>query len=285
MDPLQPGDPTRIGTYTVLARLGAGGMGVVYLARSAGGRTVAVKIIRESLAADPEYAARFAREVAAARRVTGTFTAPVLDADPAARPTWLVTAFLPGLSLADAVRRFGPVPPDAVRALAVGLAEALVAIHRAGVVHRDLKPENVMLTAGGPRVIDFGIARPSDSPAITSTGVSLGTPGFMAPEQIAAGEVGPASDVFALGAVLVFAATGTGPFGDGSTRSKLSRTQDAVAEPAGITEPWLRDLVGTCLRPRPGQRPTARDLLHRLGRGGVSLHGTRWLPAAVAEAV
>ncbi|GAA4225393.1 hypothetical protein GCM10022254_07230 [Actinomadura meridiana] len=288
MRPLQRADPERVGPYRLLGRLGAGGMGVVYLGRSPSGRPVAVKVIQRRFAGQPRFAARFRREVTAARRVTGVFTAPVLDADPDAPTPWLVTAYLPGLSLREAVGRFGPLPPDAVRPLAAGLAEALADIHRAGVVHRDLKPGNVMLTAGGPRVIDFGIARPEDAVTITRAGAPLGTPGFMAPEQIRGERAGPAADVFALAATLAYAATGKEPFGDGTLESRDLRVLRGQADLAALTEPWLLDLLGACLALDPERRPSATNVLERLGPPddeAASLLGTRWLPAPVAEEI
>ncbi|TDB79599.1 serine/threonine-protein kinase [Actinomadura sp. KC216] len=288
LQPLQGADPDRMGPYRLLGRLGAGGMGVVYLGRSPSGRPVAIKVIQRRFAGEPRFAARFRREVAAARRVTGAFTAPVLDADPDAPTPWLVTAYLPGLSLREAVTRFGPLPPPAVRPLAAGLAEALGEIHRAGVVHRDLKPGNVMLTAGGPRVIDFGISRPEDAVTITRANAPVGTPGFMAPEQLRAEKAEPSADIFVLGATLAYAATGKEPFGDGPMESRDLRVLNGRADLGGISEPWLLDLIGACLRLDPGSRPSAAGVLERLGPPGddaPSLLGTRWLPAAVAEEI
>ncbi|MFB4319817.1 serine/threonine-protein kinase [Actinomadura sp. 21ATH] len=292
MEALRAGDPDRIGPYRVLARLGAGGMGVVYLGRSRGGRTVAVKVIRTGFGDDARYRARFRREVDAARKVTGAFTAPVLDADPDAAEPWLATAYLPGPTLREAIGAHGPMPPDAVRALGAGLAEALVAVHGAGVVHRDLKPANVLLTAGGPRVIDFGIARPEDATAITRAGAPIGTPGFMSPEQVTGEEVGPPSDVFTLGAVLAYAASGREPFGRGPARSRLYRVMTVQADLDGLDgldgagHAELRDLIGACLRRAPGERPSAAEVLDRLGgTGDLSLQGTAWLPPPVAADV
>ncbi|MFI0484040.1 PQQ-binding-like beta-propeller repeat protein [Actinomadura sp. 9N215] len=288
MRPLQRADPDRVGPYRLLGRLGAGGMGVVYLGRSPSGRTVAIKVIQRRFAGEPRFAARFRREAAAARRVTGVFTAPVLDADPDAPTPWLATAYLPGLSLREAVSRFGPLPPSAVRPLAAGLAEALGEIHRAGVVHRDLKPGNVMLTADGPRVIDFGISRPDDAVTITRANAPVGTPGFMAPEQLRAEKADPAADVFVLGATLAYAATGKEPFGDGPLETRDLRVLNGQADLGGITEPWLLDLIGACLRLEPGRRPSAAGVLDLLGPpddGAPSLLGTRWLPAAIAEEI
>jgi outer membrane protein assembly factor BamB len=288
VEPLQAGDPERVGPYRLLARVGAGGMGLVYLGRSRGGRMVAVKVIRTGFVGDSQYRARFRREVAAARKVTGTFTAPVLDADPEAAEPWLVTAYLPGLTLREAIGSYGRMPPDAVRALGAGLAEALAAIHGAGVVHRDLKPGNVILTAGGPRVIDFGIARPEDGTAITQVGAPIGTPGFMSPEQVSGGEVSPASDIFTLGAVLAYAASGTEPFGDGPIRSRLYRVMTVQADLSEIGDGWLRELIGCCLHREPERRLSAAEVLERLhtaDTGELSLLGTRWLPAQVAEEI
>ena len=223
MHELQLGDPDLIGPYRLRARLGAGGMGRVYYGLSPGGRPVAVKVIRADLAQDPEFRARFRREVAVARSVSGLFTAPVIDADADGRVPWLATEYVRGPSLADAVSQHGPLPAASVLALARGLAEGLSAIHAAGVVHRDLKPANVLLAADGPRVIDFGISRAAEASGLTQTGFVVGSPGFMSPEQAEGLAVGPPGDVFSLGAVLAFAATGQGPFGSGSTPAMVYR--------------------------------------------------------------
>ncbi|WP_158687807.1 serine/threonine-protein kinase, partial [Streptomyces sp. HCCB10043] len=205
--------PQYAGAYRLEACLGSGGMGVVHLARSASGMQLAVKVVHAPYAADPEFRARFRQEVAAARRVSGAFTAPVVDADPEADRPWMATLYVPGPTLAEQVKRNGPMSPAALRRLTAGLAEALRDIHRAGVIHRDLKPSNVLLTDGGPKVIDFGISRPYDSDLRTETGKLIGSPPYMAPEQFQRPrEVGPPVDVFALGAVIVHAATGRGPF-------------------------------------------------------------------------
>ncbi|MFD5424050.1 PQQ-binding-like beta-propeller repeat protein, partial [Streptomyces sp. NPDC127084] len=284
-DALVEGDPLAVGRYRIVARLGAGGMGRVYLGRSPSGRTVAVKVVRPELADDGEFRRRFAREVGAARRVNGFFTAGVVDADPEGSPAWLATAYVPGVSLGEAVIANGPWPEDAVRALGAGLAEALESIHGSGVVHRDLKPSNVLLAADGPRVIDFGISAAADVSVLTQTGTAIGTPGYMAPEQLTGQNVGPACDVFALGAVLAFTATGTGPFGTGSAHAMNFRAvyedPDLDAVPAG-----LRDLVADCLAKEPGQRPTVAALLDRLGhRGDAPLDTPGWLPETVASSV
>ncbi|MFI9463353.1 serine/threonine-protein kinase [Streptomyces xiamenensis] len=285
---LEAGDPRQVGRYRIEARLGAGGMGRVFLARSPGGRTLAVKVLRAELAEDAGFRRRFAREVAAARRVTGVFTAAVVDADLEGTPAWLATEYVPGLPLGRAVAEHGAWPEPAVLALGAGLAEALEAIHAAGIVHRDLKPSNILLAPDGPRVIDFGISVSDDDGALTQTGVVVGTPGFMSPEQLATGgRVGPATDVFALGAVLAFAASGSGPFGSGAGHALSYRIvheePDLGALPAGV-----RAVVARCLAKDPGQRPTVAALLEELGRAlgdGERGPGHGRLPDAVAAAL
>ncbi|MEU9955134.1 protein kinase [Streptomyces sp. NPDC050982] len=262
---LHPEDPRQLGRHNLIARLGAGGMGQVYLARSPGGRLTAIKTIHEHLATDPHYRERFRREATAARRVTGAYTAPVLDADPDARLPWLATAFLPGVTLSRAVAATGPLPARAVRALAAALAEALRDIHAAGLVHRDLKPSNILVTRDGPRVIDFGIARAQDDRALTETGGMIGTPGYMSPEQILDGPaVTAATDIFALGAVLAFAATGRSAFGAASVPALLYRIVHEEPELDDIpVELGLKDLIDACLDKSPGNRPDAAAILHR----------------------
>jgi serine/threonine protein kinase len=216
MRALQPYDPPMIGPYRLIGELGYGGMGRVFLGRSAGGGSAAVKVVHARLAADPEFRMRFRREVAAAQTVSGMFTAQVLDADVDGPMPWLATAYVAGPSLAQAVRERGPMSADSVLSLAAGLAGGLGAIHGAGLVHRDLKPSNVLLAEDGPRVIDFGICQMTDAARLTRAGFMVGSPGFMSPEQAEGGVVGPASDMFSLGAVLAFAATGNEPFGAGA---------------------------------------------------------------------
>ncbi|MFF4960777.1 serine/threonine-protein kinase [Streptomyces sp. NPDC001222] len=284
------GDPERVGPYRVVGRLGAGGMGRVYLARSKGGRAVAVKVVRPELAEDREFRQRFAREVAAARRVNGVFTAGVVDADPAADPPWLATAYVPGISLDTAVARHGAWQAGPVTTLAAGLAEALEAIHAAGLVHRDLKPSNVLLAADGPRVIDFGISTATEASAITRTGVVIGTPGFMSPEQLTGEPVGPASDVFALGAVLAFTASGSGPFGTGSAQGLMYRIVHGEPDLDAVPEA-MRGLVARCLAKRPEDRPTVDALLAELtdaagaARTTLLFTSASWLPPTVASTV
>jgi hypothetical protein len=277
--PLRSEDPRQVGRYQLLGRLGAGGMGEVFLGQSPGGRLVAVKLIRGELAADREFRVRFAREVAAARHVSGMFTAPVVDADlDAARP-WLVTAYVPGPSLAEAVDTQGPLPLSSVLTLAAGLAEGLEAIHAEGMVHRDLKPSNVLLASDGPRIIDFGISRAADATALTRANIFVGSPGYMSPEQALGEEIGPASDIFSLGAVLTFAAAGAGPFGEGTVTTLLYRV--AHDRPATDGLPGqLRPLVERCLAKDPRMRPTPGGILTELG---TVESGTNWLPQPVAE--
>jgi serine/threonine protein kinase len=261
---LKPGDPQFIGPYRLRGQLGAGGMGRVFLGISAEGQLAAVKVIRADLAADPEFRARFRREVAVARQVSSRFTAPVIGADADGPVPWLATAYVAGPSLADAVAERGPLPVASVLRLAAGLAEGLSAIHAAGVVHRDLKPSNVMLAQDGPRVIDFGISQGAEASALTQTGLVVGSPGFMSPEQAEGGEVGSPSDMFNLGAVLAFAATGEGPFGSGPAPALVYRV---VHSPASLDHVPIevRPLIERCLAKDPGQRPAARDLLIETG--------------------
>ncbi|MEU8889125.1 serine/threonine-protein kinase [Streptomyces sp. NPDC048442] len=286
MQPLEAGDPQNIGAYRLLGRLGSGGMGRVYLGRSAGGRTVAVKIVHPHFALDEEFRARFRREVEAARRVGGAWTAPVLDADPGAPVPWVATGYVAGPSLTQAVAEHGPLPDPSVRALGAGLAEALTAVHALGLVHRDVKPSNVLLTLDGPRLIDFGIARATDSTAsLTSTGVSVGSPGYMSPEQILGKGVTSAADVFSLGAVLAYAATGTAPFPGDSAASLLYKVVHEEPELEGLTGD-LRDLVADCLAKSAADRPTPARIAARLAPGGAAgMVAAGWLPGPlVAEA-
>lgn len=267
---LQDGDPRSIGAYTLEGRLGAGGMGVVYRARSLSGRQVAVKVIRPELAQDQGFRDRFRREVEAARQVSGAFTAPVVDADAEGPMPWLATLFVPGPSLAERVARQGTLSVPEVRRLAAGLAEALRDIHRTGLVHRDLKPGNVLLAEDGPRVIDFGISRATDATRLTRTGATIGTPPFMAPEQFRHDAVGPAADVFSLGSVLVHAATGHGPF-DGDNLHTIG-FRVVYEEPDLTSLPdELRPLVTACLAKDPAHRPTLEQLLESLGAPGQAV--------------
>ena len=261
---LQPEDPREIGPYRLLGQLGSGGMGQVFLGMSAGGRPIAVKIIRTELANDPDFRARFRSEVSAAQKVSGLFTALVVDADLDGPMPWLATAYVAGPSLTEAVRGHGPLPSRSLMALAAGLAEGLGAIHAAGVVHRDLKPSNVLLAEDGPRVIDFGISEAAEASAAAGANVMIGSPGYMSPEQVLGAEIGAASDMFSLGAVLTFAATGQGPFGTGSNAALMYRLVNSPAK-LGDVPGELRPLVGRCLAKHPGDRPTAREMLAEVG--------------------
>ncbi|MDX2649581.1 phosphate ABC transporter substrate-binding protein PstS [Streptomyces sp. PA03-1a] len=269
---LVEGDPRSVGGYLLEGRLGTGGMGVVYLARSVSGRALAVKVVRPEFAEDAGFRDRFRREVAAARRVSGAFTAPVVDADADAEQPWLATLFVPGPALSRRVAERGPLPAEEVLGLSAGLVEALRDIHRAGLVHRDLKPGNVLLAEDGPRVIDFGIARAAGTERLTRTGTVVGTPAFMAPEQFRAGAVGPACDVFALGAVLVYAATGHGPFDGDSSHAIGFRVVYEEPDLTGLPEE-LHAFVAPCLAKVAQERPSVEELLAflTLARAGGSV--------------
>jgi hypothetical protein len=264
VEALQLSDPQRVGKYRLLNRLGTGGMGRVFLGQAPSGRLVAVKLIRPDLADNPDFRQRFAQEVTAARRVSGIFTATVVDADPDGPQPWLVTEFVAGPSLAEAISVNGAMPAESVRMLARGLAEGLGAVHAAGIVHRDLKPSNVLLAAEGPRIIDFGISRAADSAWLTSTGGVLGSPGFMSPEQAEGKHVGTPTDIFSLGSLLTFVATGEPPFGTGTASALLYRVVYGAAA-TGHVPPELRPLIERCLAKDPAARPTTDELLAELG--------------------
>ncbi|MFJ4325903.1 serine/threonine-protein kinase [Streptomyces tricolor] len=258
--PLQADDPPVVAGYRLAARLGAGGMGRVYLSHTQGGRPVAIKVVRPELADDPDFRRRFRREITAARRVRGAYTAELIDADADAVPPWLATLYVPGPSLAEAVARRGSLPVAAVLWLMAGVAEALQAIHAEGIVHRDLKPSNVLLAADGPRVIDFGIALAADGTAYTATGGTIGTPSFMAPEQAAGGEVTAATDVFALGQTAAFAALGRALYGDGPAVNVLYRIVHSEPDLDLLPEP-LRPLLARCLAADPAERATPAEIV------------------------
>ncbi|MGW2588184.1 serine/threonine-protein kinase [Streptomyces virginiae] len=285
---LSADDPHEIGGYRLHARLGSGGMGVVYLAYTPGGRPIALKAVRREFAADPEFRERFAQEVASARRIHGLFTAQVVDSGEDDRTPWLATAYVPGPSLHQVVRRHGPLPVRTVLLLVAGIAEALQEIHRVGVVHRDLKPANVLIAGDGPRVIDFGIARAADAAALTGVGLRIGTAAFMAPEQALGHPVTPATDVFALGALAGFVAGGVPPFGNGPESGALYRVAHEQPDLGRIPHE-LHELLSWCLAKRPQDRPTTADLIaavhaHPLvGRRPEFTDG--WLPRPVLEEV
>lgn len=266
-----PDDPGRISGFTLLGRLGAGGMGQVYLGRTPAGDRVAVKVVHRHLADRPDFRERFRREVAAAARVSGAFTAEVVAADPDADPPWMATAYVDGVSLAAVVTRDGPRPVAEVWEIGAGTAQALVAIHEAGLVHRDLKPANVMMAADGPRVIDFGIARALDATGLTGTGAVVGTPGFIAPERLRSGEVDGRGDVFSLGAMLCWTATGRMPFGTGSPGALMYRIVHTEPDLSGVAPPQLRRLVGACLAKDPAERPTPADVASTCRRAAAAL--------------
>jgi len=273
MEPLSADDPRQIGGFSVRSRLGAGGMGRVYLAFSPGGRAVAMKVVHPGLAADPEFLRRFRNEVAAARAVSGMYTAPVVGAGIDDDPPWLATAYVPGPPLAEVVSRYGPLPETAVWRLAAGLTEALRAVHACGLVHRDLKPGNVLLAADGPHVIDFGISRAFEGTAVTSTGMVVGTPGYMSPEQAEGQQAGPPSDVFSLGCVLAYAATGNAPFGGGSAASVLYRVVTGEPDLSGVPAN-LRQVMTACLAKDPAERIGLAQLGPMIAALGPAMSGT-----------
>ncbi|MGW2306342.1 protein kinase domain-containing protein [Streptomyces sp. NPDC001809] len=266
LSPLTHDDPASVASYRLLARLGSGGMGTVYLARTPGGRTVALKTVHARLATDPAFRARFRLETDAARIIGARHGAAVVDADPQAQTPWLATEYVLGPPLDDAVELGGPLPEPTVRALGAALAGALAQLHSSDVVHRDLKPSNVLVTAYGPKIIDFGIARAAGDDHLTRTGAAAGTPAYMSPEQASGQEHPPAGDVFALAGVLVFAATGHGPFGTGSAADLLYRVRYADADLTGVPEALL-PLLTACLSKDPSARPTTGTLIDRLHDG------------------
>jgi tRNA A-37 threonylcarbamoyl transferase component Bud32/transcriptional regulator with XRE-family HTH domain len=280
--PLAPGDPSRIGSFRLLSRLGGGAMGEVFLAAGRAGQPVAVKRVRAEYARDAVFRARFAKEVAAVRAVTGGHTPPLVDADAEAERPWIATVYVPGPSLAQAVELRGALPEPLVLALGGGIAKALAAIHSAGIVHRDLKPSNILLDRDGPKVIDFGISRALDGTALTATGVRVGTAAYTAPELAARGETRPAGDVFALGCVLAYAATGVTPFSEGPDAQVLYRIVHEPPDPRALAcrDETLRGLIEACLDKDPGARPTPQAVIEACS--GTPAPGESRLPAALA---
>lgn len=254
MEPLRAQDPRQAGAYRLTARLGAGGMGEVFLGETADREPVAVKFLKTEHAHDSQFRRRFAREVAAARAVSGAHTAPVVDADPDGDPPWLATAYIPGPSLADAVERNGPLPEESVRRLGAGLVAGLSAIHACGLIHRDLKPANVILAGDGPRIIDFGLARTMTATSLTATGLVIGTIGYMSPEQVGGAQVDARSDVFSLGGILAYAATGRGPFDAATMPATAARIVGGPPSLDGVGGP-LREIIEGCLAKDPAARP------------------------------
>ncbi|MEU9079206.1 PQQ-binding-like beta-propeller repeat protein [Kitasatospora sp. NPDC004745] len=290
MDQLTAHDPRRIGPFEVLGRLGAGGMGLVYLARSASGRRVAIKTVRGELAEDELFRVRFAREIEAAKTVGGFYTAAVVDADADARVPWLATAYIPAPSLEDLVEECGPLPVDATRWLVAGIAEALQSIHAAGLIHRDLKPSNVLVVEDGPKVIDFGIASGVSSTRLTMTNVAVGTPAYMSPEQARdSRNVRGASDVFSLGSLMVFCATGHPPYRGSNPVETVFQLLREEPDLSGMP-PELMDLVRACMRPSPEHRPTPAQIQtelapHLFSRDDASGEAGDWLPANALELI
>ncbi|SOB83514.1 outer membrane protein assembly factor BamB family protein [Streptomyces sp. 1331.2] len=290
MDQLTAHDPRRIGPFEVLGRLGAGGMGLVYLARSAAGRRVAIKTVRAELAEDDLFRVRFAREIAAAKTVGGFYTAAVVDADADARVPWLATAYIPAPSLEDLVEDCGPLPVEATRWLVAGIAEALESIHAAGLIHRDLKPSNVLVVEDGPKVIDFGIAAGVSSTRLTMTNVAVGTPAYMSPEQARDSRtVRGASDVFSLGSLMVFCATGHPPYRGSNPVETVFQLLREEPDLTGMP-PELMDLVRACMQQAPERRPTPAQIQaelapHLFSRDDASGEASDWLPANALELI
>jgi len=287
MEPLQEGDPLRLGRYRLVGRLGSGGMGQVYLGRDERGQLAAVKVVHEGLADDPPFRARFTREVATARAVQVPWTASVLDADTDAAQPWLATEYIPGVSLEHAVATSGVLPPTTARVLAGRLAEALAGLHSSGIVHRDVKPSNVMLAPDGPRLIDFGIAKAIDATRITRTGMLMGTPSYMSPEQTRETTVGTPSDIFSLASVLTYATTGHGPFGHtANSVAMLLRIANNEPDLSAVADGELRNTLRRCLAKDPAERPTAAELAADLAPSPEALSAWpphRWVPSVEDE--
>ncbi|MFF6782670.1 protein kinase [Streptomyces sp. NPDC012510] len=279
--PLDDSDPKTVASYRLAARLGSGGMGTVYLSYTPGGHPIALKTIRTELSEDPEFRRRFRQEVQAAQRVQGLYTAPVIDYDTEGDQPWLATAYVPGPSLHTAVAEHGSLPASSVLLLLAGVAEALKVIHTAGIVHRDLKPSNVLLATDGPRVIDFGIARAADATALTGTGVSIGTPAFMSPEQAAGKPITPASDVFALGQVAAYAGRGSGAYGDGPSHAVLYRIVHEEPDLTGL--PDRLAFIARCLAKAPEDRPSPEEVIALCQEASPTplLQSGSWLPDAI----
>ncbi|MGW8436518.1 WD40 repeat domain-containing serine/threonine protein kinase [Nocardiopsis sp. NPDC055879] len=281
MQPLTADDPPAIGPHRLLARLGAGGMGKVYLARTPDGHLCALKVVKEDLAHDNGFRARFAREVRTAQRVRGPFTPAVVDADPEAPEPWMATEYVPGPTLKEAVREVGHFPAESLLVLTLGLAQALATIHAAGLMHRDLKPSNILLSPRGPQVIDFGIARAVEGTVLTRTGQTFGTPSYTSPEQITGKNVTSRADVFSLGGAVIFAASGTPPFGAGSPVNALAKVLKAEPNLEALPEGPLRDLIARCMAKEPEQRPDTDSILRELSGLPLPSAAHGWLPTRV----
>ncbi|WP_150249792.1 WD40 repeat domain-containing serine/threonine protein kinase [Nocardiopsis deserti] len=285
MAPLASDEPQRIGPHRLLARLGEGGMGRVYLARTPGGHLCALKVVKEDLAHDTQFRARFAREIRSAQRVTGPFTPAVVDADPDGDPPWMATEYVPGPTLKEAVNDGGPFPAPSLLVLALGLSRALVTVHAAGLMHRDLKPSNVLLSPRGPQVIDFGIARAVEGTVLTRTGQTFGTPAYTSPEQVVGEDVTPRSDVFSLAGVVVFAAGGDPPFGSGDSVETLRRVMTGHPYLDAVPEGPVRDLLARCFAKDPEWRPDAEEVHRGLSELPLPPAEHGWLPSPAARQI
>src|SRR4051812_3410978 len=274
---LLPGDPATIGSYRIIGRLGSGGMGVVYLALSPGGRRVALKVVRRELAEDAGFRQRFENEVRAATQVHSAYPGAVIDAGPGGAEPWLATSYVNGPSLSRHLEERGRLDAAEVWALGAGLAEALTAIHDSGIVHRDLKPSNVLLADDGPRVIDFGIARAAQAASITQTGLMVGSPAYMAPEYVGGNGAGPAADVFALGGPVLFAATGSPPFGEGPAEAVMMRLLHEQPRLDGVDDRLAR-VLRRALDKDPSRRPDARSLISVFADGAEERGATMSFP-------
>ncbi|RKS06266.1 serine/threonine protein kinase [Nocardiopsis sp. Huas11] len=285
MQPLASDDPQSIGPHRLLARLGAGGMGKVYLARTPDGHLCALKAVKEDLAHDAQFRARFAREIRAAQRVRGPFTPAVVDADPDAPEPWMATEYVPGPTLKEAVRDGGPFPEPSLLVLTLGLARALATIHGAGLMHRDLKPSNILLSPRGPQVIDFGIARAVEGTVLTRTGQTFGTPAYSSPEQVVGQNISPRSDLFSMAGAVVFAAGGEPPFGAGPPARVLRRVMSGRPNLDAVPEGVLRDLLARCFAKDPAHRPGAEEVRAALADLPLPSAEHGWLPAPVTEQI
>lgn len=285
MKPLQPSDPAHIGPHRVLARLGAGGMGAVYLAKTPEGHLAAVKVTHQELAQDERFRARFARETRTAQMVRGPFTPEVLSVGTEGEAPWMATEYVPGPTLGEAVTTGGPLPEGSLRVLTLGLARALQAVHASGIMHRDLKPGNVLLSPRGPQVIDFGIARAVEGTVLTKTGEAFGTPAYTTPETLLGHEQSAASDIFSLAGVVVFASCGEPPFGRSPASQVLQRVVDADPQLGALPAGPLRDLMAQCLAKDPAARPTADEIVRTLSAEPLPSAEHGWLPSTVNEAI
>lgn len=261
MRPLLPGEPLRVGRYEIEATLGAGGMGTVYLGRSPGGRPAAIKVISPDYLEHPEAIARFRREVMTVGTVRSAYTAALIDCELDAPPYWMATEYIPGPTVSAAVKADGPMPPSTAAEVMAAVAEGLVDIHRHGICHRDLKPQNVILSATGPQLIDFGLARSAGASGFTLTGVSMGTPGYIAPEMVDGDDLTPAADVFALGATMAFAATGRRPYGHGSFQAIYLRLMREQIDLEGV-DPALASVIRACAVNHPTDRPSPDEIIN-----------------------